>query len=342
MSPCLSSGRQFAVSVRNTFFHCAEGPSADNEDIGAQPLSLRASTAPLLTLDADMQGLGEESDSTCPQPSACRIVTNDPFEDGWMSSDTEPEQPSVQRDVTFDLFDEPCCGNWSLASLASPHSGRSDISTCFSSCDGVGCEEIDCGATSPISIMPVGTHVADVAAVSAQCRPRLARELPFTTRRDDCRSVASAHSREPGLTTVIMRNLPNNYTQTSLMDLLDAQGFVGQYDFLYFPMDFQTHMGMGYAFVDLVTPQVAEFFRLHFEGFSDWQLQSRKVCSVEWSQPHQGLEAQVARYRNSPLMHASVPDTYRPVILEHGARVAFPPPTKKVKPPRQGMQRMLV
>jgi len=64
------------------------------------------------------------------------------------------------------------------------------------------------------------------------------------------------------------------------------------------------------------------------------------VCSVSWSQPLRGLEAHVDRYRNSPLMHALVPDTYRPLLFRDGQRIAFPPPTKKIKAPRKGSTRM--
>lgn len=143
-------------------------------------------------------------------------------------------------------------------------------------------------------------------------------------------------------TTVMIRNVPNNYTRTEVMELLDSQGFACKYDFLYFPIDFETHAALGYAFVNLVSPEEAEKFRKVFEGFSGWAVRSGKVCSVVWTQQEQGLVAHVQRYRNSPLMHELVPDEYRPVVLENGQRVAFPEPTKKIKPPRKGTKLMLV
>jgi len=143
-------------------------------------------------------------------------------------------------------------------------------------------------------------------------------------------------------TTVVMRNLPNNYKRSSLLDLLDSSGFAAKYDFLYFPVDFRTHATLGYAFVNLVTPEDAEQFKKHFNGFNKWCVHSRKVCNVGWSQPHQGLAAHIARFQNSPLMHESVPDIYRPALFRNGVRIQFPPPTKKIKPPRQGFERMLV
>jgi hypothetical protein len=145
-----------------------------------------------------------------------------------------------------------------------------------------------------------------------------------------------------GQTTVMLRNLPNNYTRAMLLALIDAEGFAGSYDFLYMPIDFRTHAALGYAFVNMASPSEAERLKQCLDGFGQWSLPSSKVCSATWSQPHQGLDAHIARYRNSPLMHESVPDEYRPILFSRGERIAFPPPTKRVKPPRQGTERLLV
>jgi len=156
------------------------------------------------------------------------------------------------------------------------------------------------------------------------------------------RATARSRDLSSEKTTVMMRNVPNNYTRSGVMSLLDAQGFMGKYDFLYFPVDFETHAALGYAFINFVTPEDAEKFHQVFEGFSQWSVASGKVCTVAWTQQEQGLEAHVQRYRNSPLMHALVPDEYRPVLLENGRRVPFPEPTKKIKAPRKGTKLMLV
>ena len=135
-------------------------------------------------------------------------------------------------------------------------------------------------------------------------------------------------------TTVMLRNLPNNYTRAMVMKMLNVEGFAGKYDFLYLPIDFATGACLGYAFVNLVSPDFAPGFWQTFDGFSKWVLPSKKVCGVTWSGPHQGLEAHVERYRNSPVMHPSVPERYRPVILRGGRSVPFPEPTKLPSAPR--------
>jgi len=134
--------------------------------------------------------------------------------------------------------------------------------------------------------------------------------------------------------TVMLRNLPNNYSRTMLIKLIDNEGFGGQYDFIYLPMDFKSHASLGYAFVNLIDSDQATRFFEAFEGFNQWVVPSQKVCSVNWSAPYQGLEAHIERYRNSPVMHEDVPDTYKPMLFRDGKRIAFPPSTKKLKVPR--------
>merc|ERR1712149_104639 len=133
---------------------------------------------------------------------------------------------------------------------------------------------------------------------------------------------------------VMMRDIPNSYSCNKLVDLFDAAGFQGTYDFLYLPVDFRTNMSLGYAFVNFVSSRKAQEFMLFFDGFSNWHFSSPKVCQVSWSDPNQGLQEHVERYRNSPVMHENVPDDFKPRLYKGGVRVAFPAPTKRIKPPR--------
>jgi hypothetical protein len=135
-------------------------------------------------------------------------------------------------------------------------------------------------------------------------------------------------------TTVMMRNIPNNYTRTMILELIDKQGFEKCYNLVYLPIDFNSDAGFGYAFINLVSPEEAERFRDHFQGFNGWTMTSEKVCDVMWSGVHQGLEAHIERYRNSPVMHPSVPDEFKPVVFENGVRIPFPAPTKLPRAPR--------
>jgi len=146
--------------------------------------------------------------------------------------------------------------------------------------------------------------------------------------------IASTSPGTEEFTTLMLRNLPNQYTRDMLVDMLISEGFAGRFSFVYLPIDFKTHAGLGYAFVDLVSPQDTENVRQHFEGFSRWAVRSEKIATVSWSHPEQqGLSAHVDRYRNSPVMHDCVPDSWKPALFSAGVRVPFPPPTKKLRNP---------
>jgi len=164
--------------------------------------------------------------------------------------------------------------------------------------------------------------VGPTTAGGPQAPPRLQQAL---------QGVANS---EVERTTVMLRNLPNNYSRAMVLAMLNDEGFGCLFDFLYLPIDFKSRACLGYAFVNLVSPEAALALWKRFDGFSNWMLPSRKVCSVCWSGPHQGLEAHIERYRNSPVMHASIPDEYKPVVFADGVRIVFPPPTKAPRAPR--------
>jgi len=135
-------------------------------------------------------------------------------------------------------------------------------------------------------------------------------------------------------TTLMLRNLPNNYSRDLVIALLNEHGFFGKYDFLYFPVDFQTGCGLGFAFVNCVTHADACLVKEALNGFHKWSIPSSKCCAVGWSgNDQQGLAANTDRYRNSSVMHKSVPDSNKPIIFKNGVRSKFPCSTKKLWPP---------
>jgi len=153
-------------------------------------------------------------------------------------------------------------------------------------------------------------------------------------------SSVSSDSDTSEPTTIILRNCPLECTRDVLLKILDDEGFRGGYDFMHLPIDFQTKVGLGYAIVNMVSSSVAVCAQQHFKGFHNWAFPSDNSVEVDWNRPHQGLKAHIDRYRNSPLMHESVPETYRPVLFDHGCRVEFPAPTAKIRAPRIRHQKM--
>lgn len=147
------------------------------------------------------------------------------------------------------------------------------------------------------------------------------------------KAAAELHSGE-ARTTVMLRNMPNNYSRKMLIELMDSEGFAGQFDFVYLPIDFETKACLGYAFINMIDSASAMRFWQVFDGFCRWAIPSRKVSGVSWSGPHQGLEAHVERYRNSSIMSDSTPDEYKPAIFRNGVRIPFPVPTRKLRTSR--------
>jgi len=135
-------------------------------------------------------------------------------------------------------------------------------------------------------------------------------------------------------TTVMLRNLPSGYMRSSVVELLEDEGLDGSFDFVYLPMDFGNNCCLGYAFVNFLSAADALRCWRIFEGFTEWGRPSEKVCEVSWSDPQQGLAANIERYRNSPVMHQSVPEEWKPAIFQAGTPVMFPTPTKTIKAPK--------
>lgn len=139
---------------------------------------------------------------------------------------------------------------------------------------------------------------------------------------DDSRCSCSG-SEACDWTTLLLRQLPLHATGQLLRSLLDDAGFLGCYDFIYVPLDLTTNSAFGFAHVNFVTHQDAQRARM-------WL--SKDGAVVERS-AQQGLDAQVERYRNSPIMHPSVPEAFKPMVFRAGMQLRFPAPTTALSLP---------
>lgn len=119
------------------------------------------------------------------------------------------------------------------------------------------------------------------------------------------RGVSSPKSTKPSqpITTVMLRNIPNKYTQRTLLDELCRNGFACSetIDFFYLPIDSQTNANFGYAFINFTSVESQERFRKTFEGQRLERYNSRKILTVV-SATLQGLEANWNHYSMSTVM----------------------------------------
>lgn len=152
---------------------------------------------------------------------------------------------------------------------------------------------------------------------------------------DQSMHSGATHAQDPEWRkSVMIRNMPNSYTRNMLLELVDSMGFAGAYDFVYLPIDFKSQIGLGYALINFISVSDAQRCFEYFEGYCNWKVPCNTVCTVAWSSPTQGLEAHIERYRNSPVMHHSLPDEWKPITLRQGIRTHFPPPSKAIKTPK--------
>jgi hypothetical protein len=63
---------------------------------------------------------------------------------------------------------------------------------------------------------------------------------------------SSAATDDDAPTTLMIRNIPNQYAQKDFGELIDSLGLKGTYDFLYLPMDKRTNGNVGYCFINFI------------------------------------------------------------------------------------------
>jgi hypothetical protein len=125
---------------------------------------------------------------------------------------------------------------------------------------------------------------------------------------EECRAAAQEDMR----CTLMIRNIPNKYTQKMLLDLLDAK-LSGRYDFFYLPIDFKNRCNLGYAFVNFRDADAAAccYEQLHGQRWSEFN--SRKICEITYARV-QGRDNLIEHFRNSRFPCDSL--DCLPVILE--------------------------
>lgn len=101
-------------------------------------------------------------------------------------------------------------------------------------------------------------------------------------------------------TTVMIRNIPNKYTQKMLLAEIDVE-LKGKYDFFYLPIDFKNKCNVGYAFMNLIDPFCILKLYEQFNGKRWSHFNSGKICEITYARI-QGKQALTAHFRHSALM----------------------------------------
>lgn len=121
--------------------------------------------------------------------------------------------------------------------------------------------------------------------------------------------------REEECTTLMMRNIPNKYSQRMVKNVIEEKGFKNTFDFLYVPCDFSTRVNVGYCFINFIDPKYAQqfarvFHRLHLSGFK-----SKKLVQISLGTT-QGLKSNIAKFEDSTLCSVFVAPEFHPLIID--------------------------
>lgn len=218
--------------------------------------------------------------------------------------DNDSALPKMERHQSEPLL--PC------VKLSSPTAATYK---CLPSSTPTTCLSLNDDESSVTSLSPFASEFGDDAG----------SEVPW------CCGIWPIYDSADNKTTLMFRNLNKQLTQTGLVEQLIAMGCGALFDFVYMPMNFRESGNFGYAFVNFISHSAAVEVMTHIQ-VCDAPSSEKWICT--WS-TCQGLNANVDRYRNSPLMHHSVPEECKPAMYDcTGAQVLFPRPTKNIPKPR--------
>lgn len=117
---------------------------------------------------------------------------------------------------------------------------------------------------------------------------------------------------EDSRTTLMIKNIPNKYTSKMLLAAIDEKN-QGTYNFLYLPIDFKNKCNVGYAFINMLSPDLIIPFYEAFNGKKWEKFNSEKVASLAYARI-QGKTALIAHFQNSSLMNEDM--RCRPIIFD--------------------------
>lgn len=146
--------------------------------------------------------------------------------------------------------------------------------------------------------------------------PRISDGKNSTGRNDQgsgefCLNIENVKNGHDKRTTLMVRNIPNKYTQHMLLAEINEK-HKELYDFFYLPIDFKNKCNMGYAFINFIDyPSILPFYK-EFSNQKWRNFNSEKVCAISYARL-QGKASMIARFQNSSLLDKD--ESYRPLVF---------------------------
>jgi hypothetical protein len=137
------------------------------------------------------------------------------------------------------------------------------------------------------------------------------------------KKTAFINSADQNKTTIMIKNLPNKYTRSMLVEDLECTMPFSSFDFVYMPLDFHTHSNFGYAFVNLSRSEyVKDFFNIYSNRRLP-NIRTSKTCELTFARV-QGYHSNVNRLINSPIFSLIEGGSEcLPLIFQNGKSIQF-------------------
>ena len=103
------------------------------------------------------------------------------------------------------------------------------------------------------------------------------------------------------MTTLMIKNIPNRYTQCSLLSEIDLLGFADKYDFCHMPIDMVNSCNVGYAFINFINPLDCTEFSKVMKEYRFRTFRSRKLGTCVPAHI-QGLENNLQHFSKTRVM----------------------------------------
>ncbi|CAG9465739.1 unnamed protein product [Pedinophyceae sp. YPF-701] len=151
------------------------------------------------------------------------------------------------------------------------------------------------------SALEAAQAAAAAATAAARATRRTDEDRPRTTTDEQfALDLSKVQAGEDTRCTLMVKNIPNKYTQRMLLQTLD-EAVHGMYDFFYLPIDFKNGCNVGYAFINMLSTEGVAVLVQRFHGRRWERFNSEKVCCVAYARI-QGKAALVAHFQNSTLL----------------------------------------
>eukprot|EP00440_Ansanella_granifera_P036618 gb/GFBE01039730.1/.p1 GENE.gb/GFBE01039730.1/~~gb/GFBE01039730.1/.p1 ORF type:complete len:548 (+),score=139.27 gb/GFBE01039730.1/:1-1644(+) len=284
-----------AVVVRNTFLEVG-----DQKPLRERSESFRRQVSePVKIFSSSAQDHGDQEDDS-DEDFECAAASAAPppvQSSGGLRADAPAFQAAAQPSMASAMA-------WQPAQPMMQHDGYAQQSMKQQKGQGKGKKQQD---------MQQARGAQDSRGQEQREAPRRLRDGQLSRLKDE--NITQMEPPWENVTTVMMRNLPNKYTQQMLLGELRDAGFNMQadFDFFYLPMDHSNCANLGYCFINFTKTCRANDFAAAFSGKRMRRFNSHKTAVI-MPASIQGYEQNYTYYVSTRVAQAADPQ-YRPLFL---------------------------